>query len=539
MDNTLRFENSCMQWKNSSPYLSIPFQALILVMILALSRAYLKSLFSNLSRYNKTTSCARESGTSHCTENQYGRRISYTSALIAMGSLPETTKVYDPLIHVLISFEGTDFPTKDDLVPLVHELMKYERMAGIPNGSFGKNNWTFTRINMDGFNPMDMIQTIVCDTDDEVKVALNETMQMSLRNTKEENLLSNDSDHNKELPWWRFVIIENKEKCDSQLLLIIDHVIGDGISLGKVILKLLSNIDGSRPVDATISERMLAKKKIMLGSVTNFLLKLIPSFLHVSYLPISKFDDNIEIFKGMGTNMVKSELRPPKLIFLDPIPLDFIKELKTKAGVTLNDVLLAAYSQALNRICTEQGCGVLKRKKSKTQCRVLMPYAMPSEPKDLSLSNKFTFVPINIQVGHDTIQKRLELINIETQKMKGSPFPLCQLALVNTFFALFPVYLARKIIQNEFIRFSSTFSNVPGPQKQVKIADKRVRSCRFWVPHLLPTVSILSYNNRLYVTIVANDVTLPQASLIPNQFGKALIDLADGLGVHCPSEIRT
>lgn len=519
-----------------SSSLPIILQVLGSATIIALSGAYLKSLFSNPKRFkSKTTFFAAKTAS---TQNNDGRRMSYTSALVAMGSLPETTKVCDPLIHLLMSFDGTGCPSEDDLVPLVYELMKYERMAGIPNGTVGQNNWTFSRIDMDRFNPMDMIQTIVCDTDGEVNAALEETMQMSLRNTKDWKLPINDNDHYKELPWWRFVIIQNEEKCDSQLLLIIDHVIGDGLSLGKVIHKLLRNIDGSHPVDALIPKSMLSRKKDALGSVTNFVLNLVPSFLYVSYLPISKFDDNIETFKGIGKDMIKNELRPPKLVFIDPIPLDFVKELKAKAGVTLNDVLLAAYSQTLHRICTEQRCEVLKRKKSKTQCRVLMPYAMPTNLEDMSLGNKFTFVPINTHVGCETIQERLELINIETQKMKRSLFPLCQLALVNTLFALFPLHLARKVIQDEFTRFSSTFSNVPGPQKQVKFGGKRVQSCHFWVPHLLPTVSILSYDNRVYATIVANDNTLPQASLIPKYFEKALIDLADSLDVQCPSQMR-
>ena len=104
----------------ASSFLPISLQVLGSATIIVLSGAYFfKSLFSNFNRSTKST------------QNNDVRRMSYTSALVAMGSLPETTKVCDPLIHLLISFDGTDCPSEDDLVPLVYELMKYERMAGI------------------------------------------------------------------------------------------------------------------------------------------------------------------------------------------------------------------------------------------------------------------------------------------------------------------------------------------------------------------------------------------------------------------------
>jgi hypothetical protein len=74
----------------------------------------------------------------------------------------------------------------------------------------------------------------------------------------------------------------------------------------------------------------------------------------------------------------KVDNRQQKLIIFDPIPIDFIKEIKSKANVSLNDVLLAAWSHAIREYCYSQKCPVIKSRGEKALCRATMTYGFPN-----------------------------------------------------------------------------------------------------------------------------------------------------------------
>ena len=83
--------------------------------------------------------------------------------------------------------------------------------------------------------------------------------------------------------------------------------------------------------------------------------------------------------------------RNQKLIVFDPIPLDFVKNVKDAAKVSLNDVLLGALSHAIDEYCRFQDCPVIEKKSEKLLFRVLMPVGFPHKtvnPTD-SLRNKW------------------------------------------------------------------------------------------------------------------------------------------------------
>lgn len=79
---------------------------------------------------------------------------------------------------------------------------------------------------------------------------------------------------------------------------------------------------------------------------------------------------------------------------LRPMPLDFVKELKNAANVTINDVLYACLSQTINDYLVEQECPVFKARGNKLQCRALIPVGIPQpldemHDKSLTLRNKW------------------------------------------------------------------------------------------------------------------------------------------------------
>jgi hypothetical protein len=82
-----------------------------------------------------------------------------------------------------------------------------------------------------------------------------------------------------------------------------------------------------------------------------------------------------------------------------------------------------------------------------------------------------------------------------------------------------------------------TSTNVPGPQEQVVLAGEAAKSCRFFVNHLHPLLSMLSYNGYVNATLAIDDMAIPDAHLLPSYFMKALSLLGNELNVDVPMEV--
>ncbi len=110
-----------------------------------------------------------------------------------------------------------------------------------------------------------------------------------------------------------------------------------------------------------------------------------------------------------------------RTIIFDPIPIEFVKKIKNKAGVSFNDVLLAAWSQAIREFCISQRCPVIKQ--SNACCRALMTFGFPNNETDprLAVGNGWVPLPLDLCVGLSNIKERLDHINQKTKNLKQSP----------------------------------------------------------------------------------------------------------------------
>lgn len=85
------------------------------------------------------------------------------------------------------------------------------------------------------------------------------------------------------------------------------------------------------------------------------------------------------------------------MVVFDAMPMEFVKALKNKAGVTVNDIAFACVSQAIHDYLIEQKCPVFQQRQDKTQCRALLPIAfmrkeftdVDPDHKSAVLSNKW------------------------------------------------------------------------------------------------------------------------------------------------------
>lgn len=134
---------------------SISRKQLIVTTVLILPVLYLKYMF--LIRNKKKRS---KDG------SKLKRNISFTSAAMAMGSWPEERNVCDPVINIALLFPScAECPSEDRLVSdVIKVMLQYERCAGVPRGTVGKNNWSFH--SSGNIDPKKLVRTIEIEGDD-------------------------------------------------------------------------------------------------------------------------------------------------------------------------------------------------------------------------------------------------------------------------------------------------------------------------------------------------------------------------------------
>jgi len=465
-----------------------------------------------------------------------GRRMSYTSAGIAMGAFPTKSKACDPIIHILMYFESTEsLPSVDDLVPLVRKAFEYERLAGTPTGTLGKNNWRFQKSD-NPVHPQSMIRSInmSCKTSDEVINIVEDGMDLSLRGRKQ------NIDDDECLPWWEFFRIVNTGVGNSLLCFRVDHTLADGVSLAKFFSSLITNMDGSPMIDF-IPSSLASRFKGTLYNRGLMALKLIPSFFRVLTQSSARFDDEIS-FGHLKKNeyQVYSGIR--KCVMFDPIPLDFVKSLKNELGVSLNDIMITAISRAIRDYCLHRRCTVLQEKGAKVRCRTIINIAAPDESNDdksCILRNRWAAASIDLALGQEDILTQLKNINTETMRVKRSPIALCQIAVQNALAPLLPIDFVRQQAYAGFVQHTLNCTNMFGPQEQVMIAGKPIKEIRFVINNLIPVATIVSYNHEILTSLTVDNKDNPDVHLLPQLYCNALVSMAKKTSIEIPKSLLT
>jgi hypothetical protein len=229
-----------------------------------------------------------------------------------------------------------------------------------------------------------------------------------------------------------------------------------------------------------------------------------------------------------------------KIIIFDPIPINFIKALKNAASVSLNDILLTALSQAIHDYCRQKECAVLQKRGEKIQCRAAVVFGFPEQNMDKKtcIHNSWAPLSVDLGVGFDGILHRLTHVNSVCNKLKQGPNARIQLGFQNRILSHLPTGMYRKLVFDQYSRHSLTCTNVPGPQEKVFISGHPAKAAMFCIDHLHPLVSMFSYDGHIYITMSADDLSIPDVDLmIPPLFMNALGLLGQSLKVAVPEGI--
>ena len=115
--------------------------------------------------------------------------------------------------------------------------------------------------------------------------------------------------------------------------------------------------------------------------------------------------------------------------------------------------------------------------------------------------------------------------------------PGVQLFLQNSVLPRLPTALNRLIVRRVYSKISLSFTNVPGPQEKVCLINEPIDSCMFYVNHIHPVLSLLSYDGQVNITLSISPEAIPDSYLLPKCFMKALVLLGNELKIEAPTSI--
>ncbi len=469
------------------------------------------------------------------------RSLSFTSEALLAGGFPEQAKVAQPIINCLFYFNTC--PSEEQLVPKVQGLMIFDRFRSGAE-EIGPGNWVLTELDNSPALAKSIIETIEFSSREELKQLVDDICGRVLPITVDQ-------------PLWRLyrlvarkstVTDGNNEDLKSAILVRVHHVIGDGISMVGAMTKFFENENGGN-FTLDIPEKMTggSKFKYRFG----FIIKFIRSLFKVLLLPNSFYDTNLTFCpehnntKKMSNNIINIEFPVLKL--------DFIKDIKNKANVTVNDVLLSAFSGMIKRFSILNNDPNInnKTKSIKLRTRALVPVAFPRPKRQLqspstALRNLWSFISVPLTVRENNAKERLLNCAKNTRRLKKSPAAVIQLFLQDKVLSLLPSFFTRQTAYDVFIRHSVVFSNLPGPANIIKLCNEEVLGFQISFPNLLPQTIIMSYNNVIFFNlaidenIINNSTTLDgvqnKRDILCKLFLDELKEIAREYNIPCEDE---
>jgi diacylglycerol O-acyltransferase len=191
-------------------------------------------------------------------------------------------------------------------------------------------------------------------------------------------------------------------------------------------------------------------------------------------------------------------------------------EVKRKAGVTLNDVCLAAVAGGLRELATLRG-------EQPRPLRVMVPVSVRADGERQDLGNRISFAFIELPLAVRSRVERLRLIKQATASFKSSGRPAGTGTLLGAI-GLLPDPLKDRAAQiaSSARVFNLTISNIPGPRLPVYMLGAELSEAYPVVPlgaeHAL-SVGMFSYREDMFFGLYADPEVLPEVGELP-----ALID---------------
>ena len=216
-----------------------------------------------------------------------------------------------------------------------------------------------------------------------------------------------------------------------------------------------------------------------------------------------KQDKNI-LHDGSRTNLSGTK----HIAMGEAISFADIKKASRHFGVTINDVMMCALSNALAEYFEEQ-------KDTSKQINIIIPanirWKMYKTFENVVLENKFAPVALKLPLIKDPKQALAQIKRLPTKLRKSFPISYC-MYLVSTVTAMFlPGFVCTKLNAELSTCFTLAFSNTPGNLRPITmggVPNEGMFTCVMPAGKVAICISALSYGEHIRISMTADSAVL-------------------------------
>ncbi len=356
-----------------------------------------------------------------------------------------------------------------------------------------------------------------------------------------------------ERPLWQLHVIQGHagagEQRGSAILARVHHSVGDGLALLLVLLSLtdLEAEPGQQnPLLSLFARRGDAREAV--ERAREFIREVMPTgmklMLHQDLL--GPRDDDERRSKALDTaariarltgaaarDLASLLLRRPdsatvfrgrldvqkRVAWSRPIPLSELREQCHALGSTINDVLLTATTGGLRRYILARGDNP-----DGVEMRAAIPVNLRRFAELAKLGNRFGLVSLTLPVGIADPDARLAEIHRRMDELKHSVEPLVTWGILELM-GRSPKLVERLILDYFAKRVSFVMTNVPGPERPLYLAGRKLTGLMFWAPQSGRVglgISMFSYAGTVRVGIACDAGLVPDPERLIDAFHEEL-----------------
>jgi WS/DGAT/MGAT family acyltransferase len=205
-------------------------------------------------------------------------------------------------------------------------------------------------------------------------------------------------------------------------------------------------------------------------------------------------------------------------------PLQDLKDIRRRHGVTVNDVVLAACAGALRRLSAE-------RDEMPQALKTMVPVNIRPREGDGVLGNGISFVFIDLPCDEHDALRRLELVQMRMGRRKLAGEPEGGASILRAIgHTPPPIQAAMSRLAATSRAFNLTISNIPGPSEQLYMLGCPLEEAYPVVPiadHHGLSIGMTSIGNRAFFGIYADRVSVPDADRLAQLIDRSIDELAE------------
>ncbi len=345
-------------------------------------------------------------------------------------------------------------------------------------------------------------------------------------------------------PLWELWVLEGLEGGRFGALAKIHHAAADGVAASA----LLANVMSERPDEVPTLDRswrpetVPSRTKLLLTAIRDHVRQLLrlPELLRRTWRNVRRVLSRRRVapvttplpIKDTPRTSFNTALTPRRAFATAALPLEELKEIKRRVGVTLNDVVLGLVGEALGRYLHARG----ELPATALVAGVPVSTDRPEDMRRLGgnrVSNMFTSLRTDIA---DPVERLIAIHRVTNeakvvQNLLGATMmqEWVEFTPPGPFSWFMHEYSRRRLADRHHPPINLVVSNVPGPSEQLYVAGAALLEIYSVGPILEGiglNVTAWSYRDRLYVSALACADRLPDPHEITETMGEALTELS-------------